>query len=84
MSARYSLGKGIICLVFLGWFFSCFAGTEVVFSRLEKCLNVFLGSSGFRKANLVSMTKATTDNDKNISTKIVSATFQNELGSEEV
>ena len=30
------------------------------------------------------MTKATTDNDKNISTKIVTATVENELGSEEV
>ena len=49
----------------------------MVFSRLQKCLNVFLGSSGFKKANLVLMTKATTDNDKNISTKIVAATFEN-------
>ena len=40
-------------------------------------MNVFLGSSGFKKANLVLMTKATTDNDKNISTKIVAATFEN-------
>ena len=30
------------------------------------------------------MTKATTANAKNISTKIVAATFENELGSEEV
>ena len=30
------------------------------------------------------MTKATTDNDKNISTNIVAATFENQLGSQEV
>ena len=41
-------------------------------------------SSGFKKTNLVSMSKATTVNDKNVSTKIVVATFQNEIGSKEV
>ena len=41
-------------------------------------------SSVFKKANLVSLTKATTDNDGNVSTKIVAATFENEIGSEEV
>ena len=41
-------------------------------------------SSGFKKANLVSMSKATTVSDKNVSTKIVAATFENEIGSEEV
>ena len=30
------------------------------------------------------MSKATTENDKNVSTKIVAATFENENGSEEV
>ena len=30
------------------------------------------------------MTEATTDNDKNVSTKSVTAMFENELGSEEV
>ena len=30
------------------------------------------------------MTKATTDNDKNISLNIVAATFENQLGSQEV
>ena len=46
----------------------------------------FIGepSSLFKKANLVSMSKATTENDKNVSTKIVAATFENENGSEEV
>ena len=34
--------------------------------------------------NLISMSKAMTENDKNISTKIVAATFENEIGSEEV
>ena len=56
----------------------------MVFSRLKNRLNIFLGSSGFKKAILVSMTNATTDNDKNISSKIVASTFQNEVGSEEV
>ena len=41
-------------------------------------------SSVFNKANLVSMSKATTKNDRNISTKIAAATFENEIGSEEV
>ena len=41
-------------------------------------------SSGFKKTNLVSMSKATTVNDKNESTKIVVATFQNKIGSKEV
>ena len=45
---------------------------------------VFLGSSGFKKANILSMTKATTKNDKNVSTKIVAVTFKNEFGSEEI
>ena len=30
------------------------------------------------------MSKATTENDKNVSTKIVAANFENEIGSEEV
>ena len=41
-------------------------------------------SSGFKKTNLVSMSKETTENDKNVSTKIVAAMFENEIGSEEV
>ena len=41
-------------------------------------------SSDFKKANPVSMSKGTTENDKNVSTKIVSATFENEIGSKEV
>ena len=40
--------------------------------------------SGFKKANLVSMSKATTANDKNLGTKIVATTFENEIGFEEV
>ena len=30
------------------------------------------------------MSKATTENDRNISTKVVAATFENEIGFEEV
>ena len=41
-------------------------------------------SPGFKKANLVSMRKTITENDKNVSTDIVAATFENEIGSEEV
>ena len=40
--------------------------------------------SVFKKANLVSMNKATMENHKNVSTKIVAASFENEIGSEEV
>ena len=36
-----------------------------------------------KKTNLVSTSKATTENDKNVSTKIVAATFENNLGPEE-
>ena len=41
-------------------------------------------SSVFKKANLVSMSKATNENDRNISTKIIAPTFENEISSEEV
>ena len=41
-------------------------------------------SSGFKKANLVFMRKETTENDKNVNTEIVAATFENEIGSEEI
>ena len=41
-------------------------------------------SSGFKKTNLVSVSEATTENDKNVSTEIVAAMFENEIGSEEV
>ena len=41
-------------------------------------------SSVFKNANLVSMSKATTENDKSVSMKIVAATFENEIGSEEI
>ena len=40
--------------------------------------------SGFKKENLVSRSKATTANDKQVSTKIVGATFEDKFGSEEV
>ena len=41
-------------------------------------------SFGFKKANLVSISKATTENNKNVRTKIVAATFENKIESEEV
>ena len=47
---------------------------------------MFVGesSSVFKRANLVSMAKTTTDNDRNVSTKIATGTFENEIGSEEL
>ena len=54
------------------------------FQVWKKRFDVFLGSFGFKKVNLVFMTKATKDNDKSISTNIVAVTFDNELGSEKV
>ena len=39
---------------------------------------------GFKKANLVSMRKATTKNDKNVSTNFVVPTFENGIESEKV
>ena len=53
-------------------------------SELELFLFVGEPSSVFNKANLGSMSKATTENDRNVSTKIVAATFENEIGSAEV
>ena len=41
-------------------------------------------SNILKKANLVSMSKTTTENDRNVSTKIAAATFKNEIGSEKV
>ena len=41
-------------------------------------------SPGFTKANLVSMRKTITENQKNVSTDIIAATFENEIGSEVV
>ena len=37
-----------------------------------------------KKANLVSMSKATTENDTNVSINIVAATFENEFDFKEV
>ena len=47
---------------------------------------MFVGEllSVFKRKNFVSITKATTDNNRNVSTKIVGATFENDVGSEEV
>ena len=61
-----------------------FSGSLFV-TWLEKLL-FFLGkiSFGFKKANLVSMTRAATENNKNVRTKIVAATFENDFGSVEV
>ena len=44
---------------------------------------IFLGeiSAGFKKENLVSMTRTATENDKNVTTKIIAATFENDFGS---
>ena len=55
-------------------------------AKTNKLFEFFLDcvSSYFKKANLVSMSKATTKNDKNVSTKIVTATFENNLGPEQV
>ena len=41
-------------------------------------------SSGFIKTKLVTMSQSTTVNDKNVSTKIVAVTLENDNGSEEV
>lgn len=51
-----------------------------------KILNFFVGeiSPGFQKTKLVSIISAATENEKNVSTKIVAATFGNDFGSVEV
>ena len=52
-----------------------------IVTRLIKNL-IFLGeiSSGFKKTNLVSMTRAATENNRNVSSKTVATTFENILG----
>ena len=54
---------------------------------LRKFLTCVLGQispAAFKKANLVSMSRATTENDKNVSINFVTATFENDIGSEGV
>ena len=54
---------------------------------LRKFLTCPLGQispAGFKKANLVSMSRATTENDKYVSPNFVAATFENDIESEEV
>ena len=46
-----------------------------------------IGSSSqnnFKSANLVSLTKSATKTDRNLTTKIVAASFENDIGSTEV
>ena len=64
-------------------FFACFLA---IFGQNLRQNLFFAGqtSSVFKKANLVSMSKATIKNDRNICTKIVAVTFENEIGCEEV
>ena len=53
-------------------------------SELELFLFVGELSSVFKRASYVSMSKATAKNDSNVSTKIVAAKFEKEIGFEEV
>ena len=80
MSTKYSMGSGKIFLFFLALFLTIFSGSLFV-PWLKKL--IFLGeiSAGFKKENLVSMTRAATENDKNVTTKIIVATFENDFGS---
>ena len=43
-----------------------------------------ISPAGFKKANLVSMRRATTENDKNVSTNFIAAMFENDIESGEV
>ena len=73
------MGSGKMFVFFLVLSLTIFSGSLFV-SWLKK---LFLGkiSPGFKRANLVSMTKAATKNDKNVSTKIAAATFENDFAS---
>ena len=89
MSAKYSVGAGKMFTVsFLAMFelvLGCFFWAVLRgwdWEIFKFCLGQV--SSGFKKANLVSMSEATTENDKNVSTETVAAMFENEIGSEEV
>ena len=71
---RYTVCSFILALVSL---ISC----SKIVTWLIKNL-IFLGeiSSGFKKTNLVSMTRAATENNRNVSSKTVATTFENILG----
>ena len=85
MSAKYSVDTGIfIIFCFLSWFLFKFSDAEVFFISEKKVWTVFLGSFGYKMANLLSMSKVTTKNEKNVSTEIVASIVENEFGSEEV
>ena len=84
MSEKYLVGA-VRCFLFYFWL--CLNSFWAVFglifeAKTEKfCLGQM--SPGFKKANLVSIRKATTESDKNVSTEIVAATFEKEIESEE-
>ena len=79
-STKYSMGSSKIFCFFLALSLTIFSGSLFV-PWLKKL--IFLGeiSAGFKKENLVSMTRAATENDKNVTTKIIAATFENDFGS---
>ena len=83
MSPKYSVGAGILFIFFLA--LVSFTSCNKIVIWLKKNL-IFLGkiSSGFKKANLVSMTRAATINERNVSREVVAATFENKVGSAEV
>ena len=56
----------------------------LVLRKFLTCAVGQISPAGFEKANLVSMSRATTENDKYVSPNFVAATFENDIESEEV
>ena len=88
MSGKYSVGAdkmfSVSFLVVLELILGCFWAD--FWSRDWEIFNFCLEkvSPSFTKASLVSMRKTITENHKNVSTDIIAATFENEIGSEVV
>ena len=85
MLAKYSDGKGKL---FFDCFFSLFFDQILAWFWVKVWDKTFFcvgqPSCVLKKANLVSMSKATTENDINVSINIVAATFENEFDFKEV
>ena len=83
MSTKYSVDSGKM-LFFFFLVFTLTISSESLFVLWLKKLFLVKIFPGFKKANRISMARAATENDKDVSTKIVAATFENNFGSAKV
>lgn len=88
MLSKYYVSAGKMFVSFWSCFWSVKSSSlSQVFKAVAKKILIFFSgeiSSGFKKVNLVLMTKAAAENHKNIRTKTVAPTFENDLGSKKV